>query len=278
MIIWTVMIVFVSVAVIVGTRVTRNPSEVSPSINATTVSLQVPSVLLKEVTSFSAGVTNAVGVNSPGTSVASPVKVTGQKLLTSLGKPEILYVGAEFCPFCAAERWPLAVALGRFGTFSKLDLTDSAPSPEIFPLTPTFTFYKSTYSSKYVTFVPVEVETRTHQPLMVMTKSESALVSKYDVEKYLPVNGSGPGGDIPFIDLGNRFFQAGASFTPALLAGLSQSTIGKGLSNATNPVTDAIVASANYLTAELCSLTSEQPSRVCSSSGVQAADMTLGLH
>ncbi len=34
------------------------------------------------------------------------------------GKPEVLFVGAEFCPFCAAERWPLIVALSRFGHFS----------------------------------------------------------------------------------------------------------------------------------------------------------------
>jgi hypothetical protein len=29
------------------------------------------------------------------------------------GKPEMLYIGAEFCLYCAELRWPLAVALSR---------------------------------------------------------------------------------------------------------------------------------------------------------------------
>ena len=44
--------------------------------------------------------------------------------LTADGKPEVLYVGAEYCPFCAAERWPVVVALSRFGTWSGLSATD----------------------------------------------------------------------------------------------------------------------------------------------------------
>ena len=41
-------------------------------------------------------------------------------------------MGAEYCPYCAAERWSMIVALGRFGTFSGLQTmrsssTDSRP-------------------------------------------------------------------------------------------------------------------------------------------------------
>ena len=32
----------------------------------------------------------------------------------------MLYIGAEFCPYCAAMRWSMAVALSRFGTFTPL--------------------------------------------------------------------------------------------------------------------------------------------------------------
>src|SRR5487761_2318280 len=263
--------------VLVGVRISGNRNGASPSTDATTGARQASSTPLKEVTGFNVGVANVVGVTSPVTAVTSPVKIAGQPALTFHKRPALVYVGAEFCPFCAAERWPLAMALGRFGTFSRLDLTVSAPAPEAYPLTPTFTFYQSTYSSKYVTFVSVETETRTHQPLMTMPSVEGALFSKYDVEKYLPVNGLGPGGSIPFLDFGNRFFQAGASFTPALLAGMSQSTIAKGLDAPTSPMTAAIVASANYLTADICALTREQPTRVCLSSGVKAADRKSGL-
>jgi thiol-disulfide isomerase/thioredoxin len=272
---WTAVVVVVAlVFVLVSVRVSANKSATAPSIHAMTVALEASSALVKEATGLNLGVANAVGITS---SVGTAVKVSGQPALTSKGLPELLYVGAEFCPFCAAERWSLAVALGRFGTFSRLDLTDSAPSPEVYPLTPTFTFYQSVYSSKYVTFVPVETETRTHQPLMALTKAEGAIVSKYDVDKYLPVNGPGPGGSIPFLDFGNRFFQAGASYTPALLAGLTQSSIAKGLDDPTSPVTESIVTSANYLTADICALTHERPTQVCVSSGVKAADKKLGL-
>ena len=269
---WAVVaVVLVFVSVLVGIRTIGTQRNSSPPLNATTGMTQSSSVLLRAITSPNVRVANLVGVTSRATSVTPPLTIVGQPSLTSHGRPEILYVGAEFCPYCAAERWPLAVALGRFGTFSRLDLTNSAPSPEAYPLTPTFTFYRSTYSSKYVTFVPVETQTRFHQPLMTMTKVEGALVSTYDVEKYLPVNGPGPGGSIPFLDFGNRFFQAGANFTPALLAGMSQSSIAKGLDTSTSPVTQAIVASANYLTADICALTREQPARICLSSGVKAA-------
>lgn len=128
-----------------------------------------------------------------------------------------------------------------------------------------------------MTFASVETETRTHEPLMSMTNAEGALFSKYDVEKYLPLNGPGPGGSIPFLDFGNRFFQAGASFTPALLTGMSQSTIAKGLDASTSPMTAAIVASANYLTADICALTHERPARVCLSPGTKIADKKSGL-
>src|SRR5438876_6623085 len=36
------------------------------------------------------------------------------------GKPVVLYVGAQYCPFCAAERWALVLALSRFGHWAGL--------------------------------------------------------------------------------------------------------------------------------------------------------------
>ena len=36
------------------------------------------------------------------------------------GKPTFVYMGAQGCPFCAGMRWAIAIALARFGNFSKL--------------------------------------------------------------------------------------------------------------------------------------------------------------
>ncbi len=58
--------------------------------------------------------------------------LTGQPALSIGGRPAVVYVGAEFCPFCAAERWALVAALDRFGSFSHLGATSSSDD-EVFP-------------------------------------------------------------------------------------------------------------------------------------------------
>ena len=94
----------------------------------------------------------AVGIGSSSTQALKPV--TGP-LLTSGGKPEMLYIGAEWCPYCAAERWAMAVALKRFGTFTPLKGIHSSAT-DVYPNTATLTFFNSKYSSKYLVFTPVE--------------------------------------------------------------------------------------------------------------------------
>ena len=78
-----------------------------------------------DVTSVPASTLDAVGDGSGA--------VTGQAhddqrpdALTANGKPEMLYMGAEYCPYCAAERWAMIVALSRFGTFTGLATVHSA--------------------------------------------------------------------------------------------------------------------------------------------------------
>ena len=88
----------------------------------------------------------------------SSVGGSGSILRGADGKPEITYVGAEYCPYSAAERWALAVALSRFGTFSHLSGTHSS-STDVYPNTQTLSFYGSSYSSPYVDFQAVEEAT-----------------------------------------------------------------------------------------------------------------------
>ncbi len=70
---------------------------------------------------------------------------------------------------------------------------------------------------------------------------------------------------------------SGASYDPQILAGLSWSAIAGGLSDPTNPVTQAILATGNYMSAGICQATKGQPGSVCQSSGVQAAAKALGI-
>jgi hypothetical protein len=63
--------------------------------------------------------------------------------------------GANYRPFCAAQRWAMIIALSRFGTFSGLTASHSSTS-DVYPDTATFTFYGSSYASKYISFEAVE--------------------------------------------------------------------------------------------------------------------------
>ena len=117
--------------------------------------------------------------------------VNGGTPLTSGGKPEVLYMGAEYCPYCAAERWSMIVALSRFGTFSGLSTIHSSTTDTPANI-PTWTFHGSSYTSKYLTFTPVEMQTNVRDPsagqypvLEKPTAAQQALITKYDAPPYV---------------------------------------------------------------------------------------------
>src|SRR5207249_3539085 len=49
------------------------------------------------------------------TTKSLPSNTPGQKGPT--GKVQVLFVGADYCPYCAAQRWSIIAALNRFGKF-----------------------------------------------------------------------------------------------------------------------------------------------------------------
>ncbi len=216
------------------------------------------------VTSVPASVLDTVGDGS-GSVTATPTSIKGAAL-TANGKPEVLYIGAEYCPYCAAERWAMIVALSRFGTFSGLATVHSAAAngagqAEPYPNTPTWTFVHATYTSKYLTFTPVEEQTNipdpstgTYTTLDTPTTAQQALLTKYD---------SSSGGAIPFVDFGNKYLIAGASYNAGVLSKLSWATIAADLSNPNSAVAKAVDGTANYITAAICQLTGNQPASAC---------------
>jgi hypothetical protein len=111
----------------------------------------VPSSIVKDITSVKSSIFSAVGV---GSATNLPKKINAPTL-TKNGKPELLYVGAEYCPYCATERWAMVIALSQFGTFSGLKETHSSTT-DVYPNTQTFSFHGSTFTSNYLTFTQVE--------------------------------------------------------------------------------------------------------------------------
>lgn len=179
--------------------------------------------------------------------------------------PQVLYIGAEYCPYCAAERWALVQALSRFGSFQGLGLTHSSAT-DIFPSTPTFTFHGSTYSSSYLQFVAVETATNQldgrggYKALDTPTADQQATWRRLD-----------PQLSIPFVDLGGRYVVVGATFDPSVLQGKSAQVIGTSLTDPSNALTQAIVGTANTLVAAICASTGNQPAAVCDNATIRAA-------
>src|SRR5262249_48840261 len=107
------------------------------------------------------------------------------------GKPLVLYLGAEYCPFCAAERWAMVVALSRFGTFSGLTITHSS-STDTYPKTPTFSFHGASYTSTYLSFDGVE--TRGNE----LSGGQYPVLDVPTAEQQQIFKAQDPAGSIPF--------------------------------------------------------------------------------
>ena len=238
-----------------------------------------PSTVVRAVTSIPASVFDAA--SAPDTDGGAPVALQGQPALTVGGHPAVVYVGAEFCPYCAAERWALVAALSRFGSFAHLGATQSS-ADQVFPSTATFSFDGASYRSSLVTLSAVEEYGQAASStapagfgrLHVLTPLQSALVHRYDTQPF--VAGSGT---LPFVDIGNRYVISGANvgFSPGILQGVSMNQVAADLSDPTSPVTEAIVSAANVLSASICQITGGRPAAVCTSSGVRAGAHYLGL-
>ena len=227
---------------------------------------QTTSQVVADVTAVPATTLSTVGSGG----ISSPtIPTKDAPALTSGGKPEILYMGAEYCPYCAAERWPLVVALSRFGTFTGLGLTASSSS-DVYPSTNTFTFLKATYTSQYLAFDSVELQDVNHATLQTPTAAEQQLLNTYDAAPYTTSAGS-----IPFIDFGNKYILSGASYNPQTLAGLNWTTIASDLADSSSAVAKNIDGTANRLTAAICKMTGDQPSSVCSAPSITSLEAGL---
>ena len=275
----TIALVIVVVAVLVIVKVTSSNTTTPTS----TVISPVPASIMQELSSIPASVYDKVGITSPAAVTPPTVTSSSPPALTVGGKPGIFYLGGEFCPYCAAERWAMVTSLARFGTFSGLGEMQSS-STDLAPNTQTFTFYGAKFTGTHLGLRAVEhysnvpdAATGYYTQLQSLTKADQKILSTYYTAKYLPGITSGRVG-IPFVDIGNKVFVYQSSqFSPTILGGLTRQQIASGLSDPTNPVTQAIIASSNYLSAGICATDGQQPSSVCTSKGVTVAAKALKL-
>ena len=251
-------VIVVIVAVFVVVKVVSGKNDPKSGTPAAAAPAAVTSALADVPTS----VFDSIGL---GDAKAAPKPTTGTAL-TANGKPRVLYVGAEWCPYCAAERWAVAVALERFGNFSGLQEVSSSPT-DVYPSTPSLSFDGATYTSSYLAFTGKELQSNqvsggSYKTLDTITGSDKALFDK-------------AGGSFPFIDLGGSSLVAGAQYDPAVLKGKTQTQVAAALSQPKTTIALGIVGSANLLTAKLCTLTGNAPAAVCTSKAVKTAAAAL---
>jgi hypothetical protein len=248
----------------------RNANQNNSTSDVETIS-PAPTSMLTGLAQVPAATTNAASVASP-TSPTTPPTATGNAPVWESSaqgagaRPVVFFYGAEFAPYAAAERWPVIVALSRFGTFHQLGLMQSSTSVA-FSDTPTFSFWHAEYSSAWIDLQAVERYSALnptgggYTSLQTPTARQSASVAVYDTSATT----------FPLLDIANHFVLVGSSFSPSILDGISQSQIVADLAYPASPVTQAIVASANEITAAICTVTGERPAPVCTAHGVIAA-------
>jgi hypothetical protein len=224
------------VVALVAVKLTSTPARLVASES------QAPSVVVRQVTTVPAAVLTRL---SPGQAVTSlqTVKTSGPPLRIG-GKPAIVFVSEESCPFCAAERWSVAVALSHFGTLSDLGTTSSSAT-DVYPNTATLSFRTVRYQSAELTLRTTELTDNAGRPLQPQTALDTRLIDTFDVPPY--VNSADQSGAVPFLDIANKYVLAGAQYNPQVLAGLSAAQIASQLSNPASPVATAIDGSAQVI-------------------------------
>jgi thiol-disulfide isomerase/thioredoxin len=157
------------------------------------------------------------------------------------GKLYVFFMGAEYCPYCAAERWAIVRALQKYGQWNGLKQTISAARDEPFLNLPTYDFTEATYTSSHIEFVSREIKDREFKQLQKLLKPEEKLVRKYNPSK-----------EIPFLLIAGRFVQVGAGFTPKIFIGHTFRQTETELKKIESDIRKTIDAEANIIAALLC--------------------------
>jgi Domain of unknown function (DUF929) len=270
------------VVIVVALAAVKVLSGNGPSQSSEQAVLPVPPQLIHDITTVPQSVFNTIGTGFPAEFAGTaPVVLVGRPPLTLLGKsPSVLYYGAEYCPFCAAERWSIAVDLSRFGTWTGLQMTASGLNDGDYS---TLTFSKARFTSPYVTFAAIEACSNIMDPnvagcsgythLQSPTKQERAVLDKYASNRFVPGNVQGIA--FRYIDVDNKVLFSGSTYQPGILTGLTQMDIGGSLSDPSNPLTRSIVGTANYLSASICAGPGGMPVAVRAGKGVKSASSAL---
>jgi thiol-disulfide isomerase/thioredoxin len=210
------------------------------------------------------------GANRPSAAASvalGQIRRESDEPLLDGGKPLVFFMGAEWCPFCASERWGLVEATSRFGKWSGLRELRSREGQDYFPALATYDLSQATYRSDYISIRHKEVATVEGDPLQKLGSFEEGLVNGYDKLGSVPfLFAAGPPGRYT-VELG---------FSPGLLDGQSFVSLRKEVTaGAPTPAVEAIDGQADAITALICKLDGRQPASVCVKESIPALEGEL---
>lgn len=185
------------------------------------------------------------------------------------GKPALLYIGADFCPYCAGERWGLMLTLLRFGKLDGVRYMLSS-STDVYANTPTATFQHAVYQSPYLDFQAVETADRLQRQLMIPNALQLKILAKFDAPPYMPSSGG-----IPFVYLDGRYVLNTLLVMPQELDGKDWQQIAAALADPGSALFQSTMPKVNLLTAAICHTNGGKPPNVCKAPGVKAAASAL---
>lgn len=210
------------------------------------------------------GFHGAGNASSAGASdkAAQAIRRVSDRPLVEGAKPVVFFMGGQFCPFCAADRWAFVKATSRFGKWTNLRALHSQGGTDGFASLPTYNLVGANYQSDLLSLHHKEVADVHGNQLQQLQGVENDLVNAYD-----------PQGSIPFTVAGGQGGQytVGLAFSPGLIQGQGFDQLRADV-DADRP-TDAvraIDAGADAMTALLCRLTAGQPATVCSSPAIRS--------
>jgi hypothetical protein len=167
--------------------------------------------------------------------------VTNEPLKRTGGKSLVFFMGAGFCPFCAAERWAIVNALSNFGRWEGLVETASAGHDEKYLNIPTVSFARAKYESEYVEFVGRETADRNFEPLQELDEKDYEVLDTFNPDQI-----------IPFLLIDGQFIQVGSGYSPQLLEGMDHARVKSDLASPSSQVGKAIKAEIDNITALIC--------------------------
>lgn len=152
----------------------------------------------------------------------------------------ITYVGADFCPYCAVERWAIYYALSQFGSLTGYGTITSSEGG-----VPTFDFSGSTYTSSQIEFQPAEVKDNNNNPKDTTTSLQNSQLARYDTK-----------GTIPFVCIGGIYFQvgAGSSLNYNSFANYNFNTIMGQLTAKSGQIYDQVKVEGDYIVSMITTL------------------------